>query len=281
MREVTSWQNILRKDRPLMFGILNCTPDSFSDGGEYFDEQSIVKKVDDLISQGSDVIDFGAESTRPGANEISASKQLLRLKPVLENISKQVLYSVDTRNAQVAKECLASGVQIVNDVSGGNFDEAMLSVISENNALFVLMHMRGIPRDMNERRTYTNVVDDVCAELSLSIQSAVDNGVSESSIMVDPGIGFAKTWQDSLTLVKKAALIKDRLGFPIMVGLSRKSFLANLYDGDPKMVKMEQKEWATHYLSSYLFDQGIDALRVHNPLQSIASIEFLQNFLRK
>lgn len=281
MSDRLTWQSILRKDRPLMFGILNCTPDSFSDGGQFTDEKTIVEKINDLVLQGSDVIDFGAESTRPGAKEISSDEQLLRIRPVLENLNSNVLFSVDTRSADVAEKCVSSGIQIVNDVSGGRFDEGMLNVISETDSLCVLMHMRGNPETMNNKTTYNNIVDDVCFELSEIVQHAIDFGISENSIMLDPGIGFAKTPEDSLGLVKNAHVIKERLGFPLLVGLSRKSFLAYLFDEDPKKVKMEQKEWATHYLSSYLFDQGIDALRIHNPLQSIEAMKFLNNFLRK
>lgn len=276
-----SWQKILKKDRPLFFGILNCTPDSFSDGGKYIDEVSIKEKIDDLIFQGSDVIDFGAESTRPGAKQISSEEQLQRVASVLKNIDDRVLFSVDTRDAKVAQNSLDAGVRIINDVSGGNFDEQMLEVISDKNALCVLMHMRGIPENMTEHASYKNVVDEVCDELALIARNAIDCGVPESLIMLDPGIGFAKSAQDSLILLRNIEKIKKRLDMPILVGHSRKSFISVLFDSSPEKVKMEQKEWATHYLSSYLYEQGIDALRVHNPLQSIQSIKFVQNFLRK
>ena len=176
MAESLTWQKLLLKDRPLIFGVLNCTPDSFSDGGQYLKEKAIFEKLELLVSNGADVIDIGAESTRPGAKEISYEDQMKRLRPAfkyLENISTSYNgnFSIDTRNSNVAKECLSSGINIINDVSGGNHDEKMFEVISNSKSLCVLMHMRGNPKIMQTLTKYENIVDDVCEELNVTIDS--------------------------------------------------------------------------------------------------------------
>ena len=282
MNTLSSWSDILRKDRSLIFAILNCTPDSFSDGGKYQSASDIESRIKYLFKSGADIIDFGSESTRPGASTVSYDEQMARLKPVLDHIDRKSitdkLFSIDTRNSAIAKECNDHGVNIVNDVSGGSFDPEMYATIASNDSLYILMHMRGVPSTMNEFCDYKDVVDEVCTELSNRVTSALDAGVKESSIMLDPGIGFAKTASNSLKLIKNVDTIKTRLGFPVMVGLSRKSFISKTYPDIPNCDNQDYVEWVTHYLGSVLSEQGIDALRVHEPLLAINAIKFHRNY---
>ena len=286
MAESLTWQKLLLKDRPLIFGVLNCTPDSFSDGGQYLKEKAIFEKLELLVSNGADVIDIGAESTRPGAKEISYEDQMKRLRPAfkyLENISTSYNgnFSIDTRNSNVAKECLSSGINIINDVSGGNHDEKMFEVISNSKSLCVLMHMRGNPKIMQTLTKYENIVDDVCEELNVTIDYAIKAGIHESKIMVDPGIGFAKTPQDCINIIKNIDVIKNRLGFSVLVGLCRKSFISKYIISIRNMDESDMVEWATHYMSIYLYEHGVDALRVHEPGFTINAIRFAKNFSDK
>lgn len=275
-----SWNSVLRKDRPLIFSILNCTPDSFSDGGEFINEVDIQNKIVDLLDA-SDVIDVGAESTRPGAKEISAEEQIERLAPVFSVLNTKnldVLFSIDTRSADVADTSIFNGFRIINDVSGGNFDENMLSTIASSNALCVLMHMRGLPENMKTLTSYDDLVSEVCAELELVLNRAINSGIDENKIMLDPGIGFAKTPEQCLELIKKIDLIKKNLGFPLLVGHSRKSFIPTVIEQLTNSDKRDDIEWATAFLSRYLADAGVDALRVHDHKNTLKALKNSENF---
>jgi dihydropteroate synthase len=212
-------------------GILNVTPDSFSDGGLYRSHEAAVLRAEEMVREGAGVLDVGAESTRPGAAPVSAEEELERLLPVVATLRSRlaVPISVDTRKAEVARAVLAAGAELVNDVSALR-DPAMARVVAETGAGLVLMHMRGTPETMQQNPTYADVVGEVTDELATALQAAVEAGIAPERIVVDPGIGFAKTGAHNLELLSRLGEL-GRLGRPILLGVSRKAFLGTLLGG--------------------------------------------------
>lgn len=236
-------------------GILNATPDSFADGGEHFTYPDAVDHGLKLIAEGADLIDVGGESTRPGAERVSAAEEERR---VINVISKLVdagkPISIDTMRASTARAAVIAGASIINDVSGGLADAAMLDTAAELNVPYIAMHWRGHSKVMNDLAVYTNVVEEVIAELSLRIQAALSAGVSKSNLIIDPGIGFAKEAADNWTIIEEIERFVA-LGYPVLVGASRKRFLG----GDNPTAR----EAATVELTKRLSQSGIWAVRVH------------------
>ena len=236
-------------------GILNATPDSFADGGEHFTYPDAVDHGLKLIAEGADLIDVGGESTRPGAERVSAAEEERR---VINVISKLVdagkPISIDTMRASTARAAVIAGASIINDVSGGLADAAMLDTAAELQVPYIAMHWRGHSKEMNNLAVYANVVDEVIAELSLRIQAALSAGVSKSNLIIDPGIGFAKEAADNWAIIEEIARFVA-LGYPVLVGASRKRFLG----GDNPTAR----EAATVELTKRLSQSGIWAVRVH------------------
>ena len=236
-------------------GILNATPDSFADGGEHFTYPDAVDHGLKLIAEGADVIDVGGESTRPGAERVSAAEEERR---VINVISKLVdagkPISIDTMRASTARAAVIAGASIINDVSGGLADAAMLDTAAELQVPYIAMHWRGHSKEMNDLAVYTNVVEEVIAELSLRIQAALSAGVSKSNLIIDPGIGFAKEAADNWAIIEEIERFVA-LGYPVLVGASRKRFLG----GDNPTAR----EAATVELTKRLSQSGIWAVRVH------------------
>ena len=225
---------VLSLDRPLVMGILNVTPDSFSDGGRFLDPARAVEQARRMAEDGADLIDVGGESTRPGAPAVSADEEAARVVPVLRAIKDAlaVPVSVDTRKAQVAREALDGGADVINDVSGLG-DARMAGVVAPSGAGLVLMHMRGAPETMQRMTDYGDVVDDVAAELALVLERADEAGIARERVVLDPGIGFAKTAEQNLVLIAGLARLERRLGRPVVLGASRKSFIGALLGGVP------------------------------------------------
>jgi dihydropteroate synthase len=213
--------------RPAILGILNVTPDSFSDGGRFMSVASAVAHARAMAADGADVIDVGGESTRPGAAPVADAEELRRVVPVIERIRGLAAISIDTTKAAVAAAALSAGATIVNDVSGATLDPAMLSLVAERGAGIILMHRRGTPRTMNRLARYRDVTTEVKRFLSARIEAALDAGISRRAIAIDPGIGFAKTSRHNLTLLAHVSELAT-LGFPVVVGVSRKRFLRGL-----------------------------------------------------
>ncbi len=215
--------------RPIVMGILNVTPDSFSDGGRYATPARAIEHAQTMIEQGVDVLDIGGESTRPGAAEVDVGDELARVIPVIRELARfsRVAISIDTTKARVAREAMAAGAHIINDISALSADPEMTAVAVDSRAGVVLMHMQGTPRTMQRQPTYDHVVDDVSAYLAERTAQAERQGVARERIAVDPGIGFGKTLEHNLDLLAGLNRIAD-LGCPVVVGLSRKSFLKAL-----------------------------------------------------
>ena len=236
-------------------GILNATPDSFADGGEHFTYPDAVDHGLKLIAEGADLIDVGGESTRPGAERVSAAEEERRVINVISKLAdagKPI--SIDTMRASTARAAVIAGASIINDVSGGLADAAMLDTAAELNVPYIAMHWRGHSKEMNDLAVYTNVVEEVIAELSLRIQAALSAGVSKSNLIIDPGIGFAKEAADNWAIIEEIERFVV-LGYPVLVGASRKRFLG----GDNPTAR----EAATVELTKRLSQSGIWAVRVH------------------
>ena len=236
-------------------GILNATPDSFADGGEHFTYPDAVDHGLKLIAEGADLIDVGGESTRPGADRVSAAEEERRVINVISKLAdagKPI--SIDTMRASTARAAVIAGASIINDVSGGLADAAMLDTAAELQVPYIAMHWRGHSKEMNNLAVYTNVVEEVIAELSLRIQAALSAGVSKSNLIIDPGIGFAKEAADNWAIIEAIEQFVA-LGYPVLVGASRKRFLG----GDNPTAR----EAATVELTKRLSQSGIWAVRVH------------------
>lgn len=215
----------LVQDRTAVMGILNVTPDSFFDEGAYASLDPAADRARAMLDEGADLIDIGGESTRPGAGEVSEGEELTRTIPVVEVVSALgVPVSIDTRKAVVAKAAIDAGAVMVNDVSAGTFDQAMFPLVADRRVPVILMHMRGTPKTMDSHATYDDVTADVRGELADRVDSAVQAGVDAANILLDPGLGFAKTADQSMQILREVAELKGD-GFPIVVGPSRKRFI--------------------------------------------------------
>ncbi|MBU2464032.1 MAG: dihydropteroate synthase, partial [Candidatus Edwardsbacteria bacterium] len=221
-------------DKPLIMGILNLTPDSFSDGGRFNTTDKALVQAIKMIEQGADIIDIGGESTRPGADKVSVEEEIARVVPVIEALAKKsdIPISIDTYKSEVARRSLEAGVSIINDISGLRFDQNMAGVAAEFKAGLVLMHIKGTPEDMQKDPQYDDLLDEIKKYLKDSIKIALEAGVERSAIAIDPGIGFGKTVEHNLSLIKNLTYFKD-LDCPIVIGASRKSFIGKLNNDIP------------------------------------------------
>ncbi len=220
--------NSHRTHRPVVMGILNVTPDSFSDGGRFIDPASAVAQARKMVADGADVIDVGAESTRPGSERVGPDEQIRRLEPILPQIAKLgAAVSIDTTSAAVARFAIDTGAQIINDVSAGRDDDEMFGLAASRNTALILMHMLGSPKSMQENPKYDDVVSEVRDFLARRIEAATDAGVKRSRIIIDPGIGFGKLLEHNLALLNNIGVLGE-LGVAVMVGPSRKRFIGEL-----------------------------------------------------
>ncbi|MBX6169214.1 MAG: dihydropteroate synthase, partial [Thermobispora bispora] len=217
--------------RCLVMGVVNVTPDSFSDGGRWFDTDSAIRHGLELVAEGADIVDVGGESTRPGALRVSLEEELRRVVPVIRALAQEgVTVSVDTMRAEVAQAAVEAGAALVNDVSGGLADPAMPRVVAEAGVPYVVMHWRGHSADMDSRAIYADVVTEVCEELRKRVDSVLGLGVREEQLILDPGLGFSKRPEHNWALL--AAMDElHRLGRPLLIGASRKRFLGRLLAG--------------------------------------------------
>lgn len=245
-----------------LMGVVNVTPDSFSDGGLYLDAGAAVAHGRELVKQGASILDVGGESTRPGAEVVPEDEELRRVVPVIEGLAGSgAEISVDTSKAAVAAAALDAGATIVNDVTALRGDGEMAAVCAERGATVVLMHMLGTPRTMQENPVYDDVVEDVSAFLSERVEAAVTTGIDEGRIWVDPGIGFGKTAAHSLELLRRLGELRE-LGRPLVVGTSRKSFIGKV-DGSAA----NERLGGTIASSVWAAAEGADVLRVHDVVE--------------
>ncbi|MFD7712602.1 dihydropteroate synthase [Streptomyces sp. NPDC059785] len=251
-------------DRCAVMGVVNVTPDSFSDGGRWFDTTTAVKHGLDLVAEGADLVDVGGESTRPGATRVDEAEELRRVIPVVRGLASEgVTVSVDTMRASVAEQALAAGAALVNDVSGGLADPAMLPVVAAAGAPFVVMHWRGFLAGGNIRGTYEDVVGEVVDELHARVDAVLAAGVAADRVVIDPGLGFSKDVEHDLVLLAHLDRLRA-LGHPLLVAASRKRFLGRVLagpDGAPPPAR--ERDAATAAVSALAAQQDAWAVRVH------------------
>ncbi|TVR51520.1 MAG: dihydropteroate synthase [Gemmatimonadales bacterium] len=274
----TRWRirdQTLALDVPRVMGILNLTPDSFSDGGELSGVEEALRRAEGMVRAGASLLDVGGESTRPGARAVPVAEEIRRVVPVVEALVRRfpTPVSVDTRKAPVARAALAAGASVVNDVSGLAFDPGLAEVVAEAGAGLVLMHMRGTPEDMGARTEYKDVGGEVTAELLGAVARARKGGVADVAMVLDPGIGFAKTAAQSLELLGDLSHLRGT-GFPILVGPSRKSFLGEVLGVGPR-----DRVMGSAVACALAFLQGARIFRVHDvgpTLQALAVVTAVQ-----
>lgn len=258
-------------ERTLVMGILNVTPDSFSDGGRFEDPSAAIEHGSRLVDDGADIVDVGGESTRPGSDPISAEEELRRVRPVIQGLVERHPahpISIDTRKAQVAAAAIESGAAIVNDVSGAR-DPAMFDTVREHDASMVLMHMRGDPRTMQEAPTYRDVVAEVKEYLRERVEAAEFAGVDPERVVIDPGIGFGKDLEHNLELLRRIDALID-IGRPVLIGPSRKRFLGTILDL-PEGERVEGTAGAV----AWAVARGVHAVRVHDVKQIVRAVRVI------
>jgi dihydropteroate synthase len=247
-------------ERPLIMGIVNVTADSFYDGGRYAKPEEAVAHALELVEQGADILDIGAESTKPGAHPVTEQDEIARVIPVVAELARRVTVpiSVDTTKSKVAQLALDAGASIINDVSALRFDAEMATVIARSGAGIVLMHMQGTPQTMQQAPQYENVVAEVAHFLDERLQAAVQAGIAKTNIILDPGIGFGKLLVHNLDLLDQLSSF-TMLNRPLLVGLSRKAFIGQIVDR-----AVGHREWGTAAAVALAVDRGAQILRVHD-----------------
>lgn len=250
-------------------GVLNVTPDSFSDGGRYATVNAAIDRAIGMVISGVDIIDIGGESTKPGAIPVDAATELERVIPVIEGIrqhsdSQQIPISIDTTKATVARAAIAAGADIINDISGGQFDTQMFETVAQLGVPYVMMHLRGTPTTMTQMTDYDDVVSEILDYFETQIDRAVKCGIDRAKITIDPGIGFAKTSQQSIEIIRQLDRFKS-LDLPLLVGVSRKSFIGKILNQpDP-----ERRLWGTAAACCAAIAGGAAILRVHDVAEMV------------
>ena len=267
--------------RTYVMGVLNVTPDSFSDGGEFQTVDAAIIRAVEMVDAGVDIIDIGGESTKPGAIPVDVATELARVIPVIEAIRQdpvigQIPISIDTTKSAVAQAAIAAGADIINDVSGGAFDSQMFTVVAQLKVPYVMMHMRGTPTTMQQMTDYQDIVPEIIAFFETQIDRAIQNGIDRSQLIIDPGIGFAKTYHQSIELIRQLDRFQV-LDLPLLVGVSRKSFIGKILNQpDPT-----QRLWGTAAACCAAIANGADILRVHDVAEMVDVIRVADVMLRK
>jgi len=258
--QFTIGDTVFKDNSPLLMGVLNVTPDSFSDGGWYIDKKHALIHALNMVRDGADIIDIGGESSRPGAEAVSIAEELQRVIPVIKSISDEINtpISVDTCKAEVAKEAIQAGASIVNDISALSFDDSMCDVLAESGSSLVLMHMKGKPGTMQKSPQYEDVLAEVFAFLNDRIEFAISRGIDKSKIIVDPGIGFGKTLDHNLALLSGIARFHE-CGCPVLVGVSRKSMIGMISGAE-----VNERVWGTAAITAHCIGKDIEIHRVHD-----------------
>ena len=269
------WQTSRRKislEKTLVMGILNITPDSFSDGGEFFSIDESIRQAEKIISEGADLLDIGGESTRPNSKRVSTEEETRRVVPVIEAIAKRFNFpiSIDTSKVAVAKRSIEAGAEIINDVSGLRFDEHITQVSAETNSGLILMHLRGDFETMHKQKPVENILQDVAEGFRWSIERAESGGVKKENIALDVGIGFSKTFEQNLELIAKLNLLCEEFpDFPMLVGTSRKSFIGKILGGIPTGERL-QGSLASAAIAVW---NGANIVRVHDVRATVETLK--------
>jgi dihydropteroate synthase len=263
----------------LIMGVLNVTPDSFSDGGQFVDEKAAFRHAERMAEEGAAILDIGGESSRPGSEPVALEEEIRRVIPVMKRIRAafpDLLLSIDTYKAETARQALEAGADIINDISALRADPGMIDVLKGSEAGVILMHMRGTPKTMQIEPRYDDVVGEVFEFLSRRRDDVVRSGIDPARIAIDPGYGFGKRLQHNAELVRQIGHFTE-LGQPIVVGISRKSMIAHLL-GDPKL-RPEDRMWPTVALTSLLREKGARIFRVHDVRPNLESLRMTEAIL--
>lgn len=239
--------------KTMVMGILNVTPDSFSDGGSYFDLDAAIQHAKEMVEDGADIIDVGGESTRPGHERVSDEEEIARVVPIIKALTKEVHVpiSIDTYKSEVAKQAIEAGAHIINDIWGAKADLKMAEVAAAYNVPIILMHNR-------DNKNYKNLIDDMIIDLKESIEIVKTAGVKDEDIILDPGVGFAKTYEDNIETIRHLDRFSE-LGYPVLLGTSRKTFIGQIFDLPP-----QERDEATGATTCLGIQKGCDIVRVHN-----------------
>lgn len=262
--------------RTHLMGVLNVTPDSFSDGGKFFKPEAAINQALRMVEQGADIIDVGGESTRPGADSVPVEEELRRVIPVIKEITKKtdIPVSIDTYKSEVAKEALDAGAEMINDISALRLDPEMKKIISKYEVPVILMHIKGTPKNMQDNPSYNNLIQEISDYLKESIELAENSGIYEEKIIIDPGIGFGKRLEDNLEIIKNLQKLTF-LRKPILVGLSRKSFIGKVLD----LPLAERMEGSLAALAVAICN-GANILRVHDVKESKRAARMVDAILK-
>jgi len=258
--------------KPQIMGILNVTPDSFSDGGSFTSEEAVSRQVQEMIGGGADIIDVGGESTRPFADSVSEQEELKRVIPAIKAIRKisSIPVSIDTTKASVARAALSAGATMVNDVSALRHDPEMVEVVKGYDGSVIIMHMKGMPGDMQVNPQYEDVVAEICTFFKDRIVWMEARGIDPGRIIIDPGIGFGKTLDHNLAILRNIRMFK-KLGYPVLIGHSRKSFFDKLLQ-----IPVEQRDCPTAIVSALCAQQKADILRVHDVRKTVVAVRLVE-----
>ena len=263
------------KDFPLILGILNLTPDSFSDGGKYNTEYKALKKVEEFINEDVDIIDIGAESSKPGSKRISLSEERRRLFPIISKIKKKfnIIISLDTMKSEIAQEGFDKGIEVINDVSGFMYDDKMPNVIGKNDGAVILNHTSALPETMQKNTKYKNIFNDIKIFFTNRIKKCIKNNISNKSIILDPGIGFGKNTQQNIDLIKNVKKFKN-FDLPLMYGVSNKKLLGDILG----IENPEKRVNASVITGLILLINGVNLLRVHNVKETKEMLRLWRTF---
>ena len=280
-REPHRWRlgpdSVLVLDRPVLMGVLNVTPDSFSDGGKYDSVESALRHSLSLVEAGADILDIGGESTRPGAPPVSPSEEMTRIIPVIEAVhaATDTPISVDTTKSSVAREAVRCGATMINDISGLTFDPKIADVAAQYGCALCLMHIQGTPQTMQKAPEYRDVLDEVTSFLSDAVQRALAAGVEKQRICVDPGIGFGKRLEHNMQLINGIAAITERLHRPVLAGVSRKSFIGHITDKP-----VESRLFGTIGAVAVSILRGAHIVRVHDVAEVMDAVHVVDELQR-
>jgi len=258
--------------RPLIMGVLNVTPDSFSDGSRYFDPGRAIDHAFFMVESGADIIDIGGESSRPGAESIPAAEEIERVIPIIKKVWKKIKIpiSIDTVKSEVAERAFDAGASILNDISALRMNENMAGLAARNDVYVILMHMRGTPNDMQKNTEYDDIIAEISEFLNESASKAMEQGIKKEKIIIDPGIGFGKSVNGNFTILKNLDIF-CRLGYPVLVGASRKSFI-----GKTLAVEPDQRLEGSIAAACYAVLNGADIIRVHDVVESRRAIAIIE-----
>ncbi len=269
----TATHDLNLESRVHVMGILNLTPDSFSNGGRLTSTSQLLQDTADMVQAGVDILDIGGESSRPLAQPVSLEEELLRVIPAIKAIrsSHTTPISIDTAKAEVARQALDAGADIINDISGLRFDPEMIPLAVTRKVPVIIMHMQGTPGNMQANATYNNVVEDIKQDLDVWLKSALAQGLRSQQIILDPGIGFGKTLDHNLSILKHLKSFQE-LGYPILLGHSRKRFIGTLLSEEDPL----QRDLGTAVISALCVSQGVSILRVHDVHSTVQAVKLAE-----